>query len=729
MIPISRIMLSNSVAVEALQFGHYCRDDHFSVEWERSDELRTILAYDKNRAMFQLVFCEKLGTTRYVAFRSASIGWVGAGPDVGYVSVISFGLNYAPSYLMGSWRSPRRVKGDKEGEVTKRVSAFDDNHAPLVPYTSSAIRILCKSPQDVDRFRKLADLAHLHVDGALYPTVRRDLFAPRVRESYEAWIGSIPWPVAFQVEAMVRASRVDLTEVHRELRARIVRMNKHHGPELTSAFLYEFRTQLLGLDDSEDCTLLRNWTSVLRDFLQRPRTLGLPMTDNEDLFSCFHVVVTPTTLLLSGPFPEQSNRVIRQYKAHQDCFIRVSFLDETKLAYRHDRYVDTSSLILERVRRFLVDGLAIAGRPFSFLAYSQSGLKEHAVWFVKPFRHAGRLVTAETIIQGLGSFRDLPYDRELMRCPARYAARLSQAFTATDSALSMQPEDMLVIPDIITEDREYCFTDGVGTLSPKLARAIWDRLQAKGRRRSGRVTSYPRLFQIRLGGSKGMLSVDYKMKGHIVALRPSMIKYDAPRSLSVEIVRAFDRPSRYLLNRMQIMLLEHRGVPYEVFKTLQDNVVRDVHRATDSLDMAAHTLEAYGLGASCRLSSTMRSLHRLGVGSFTEDVSWQRMMNFAINHVLRDLKHHARIPVTNGWTLVGVADNHKYLGENEIFACVDDPDKEDVIYLKGPIMVTRSPSIHPGDIQIVHAIGKPPPGSPLSREVLKNGVVFSTIGV
>ena len=570
---------------------------------------------------------------------SIAATWAGAGSDVDDGPVISFGLNYAPSYLVGNWRSPTRLRADEE--LTTRVSAFEDSHVPLVSFTSTSIRVLCKSMAHLDRFRELASTARILVDGSLYPAVRRALFAPHVRKTYEAWLTSIPWLVAFQVEAMVRASLVDLREVERELRGRIERMNKRHGPDLTSAFLHDFRTQLLVSAGSEEgVPLHRSWESALRDYLQRPPTLGLPMVDNEDLFSCLHVVVTPTTLLLSGPFPEQSNRVIRQYKAHQDCFIRVSFLDETRLAYRHDRYVQTVSLINERVRKFLVDGLTVAGRPFKFLAYSQSGLKESAVWFVKPFRYAGRLVTAESIIQSLGTFRDLPYDRELMRCPARYAARLSQAFTATDSALSVQPEDMLVIPDITTADGQYCFTDGVGTLSSGLARAIWGKLRAKGRR-VGHASTYPRLFQIRLGGSKGMLSVDHKLEGLTVALRPSMIKFEAPHSLSIEIARAFDRPSRYLLNRPQIMLLEGLGVPYEVFKKLQDDAVRDVNHAVDSLDMAAHTLEAHGLGASYRLSSTMRSLHRLGVGSFTEDISWQRMMNFAVNHALRELKHHA----------------------------------------------------------------------------------------
>ena len=52
--------------------------------------------------------------------------------------------------------------------------------------------------------------------------------------------------------------------------------------------------------------------------------------------------------------------------------------------------------------------------------------------FLKPFTYRGQddrlhRVDAPTIIAGLGTFPD-----ETLRCPARYAARLSQAFTATN---------------------------------------------------------------------------------------------------------------------------------------------------------------------------------------------------------------------------------------------------------------------------------------------------------
>jgi hypothetical protein len=91
----------------------------------------------------------------------------------------------------------------------------------------------------------------------------------------------------------------------------------------------------------------------------------------------------------------------------------------------------------------------------------------------------------------------------------------------------------------------WCFTDGVGTISRELAQAIWKELQAKTRR-GKRIKTYPRALQVRFMGSKGMLSVDHKLSGRAICIRQSMIKFDAPNSLDVEIARAFDKPGRYL---------------------------------------------------------------------------------------------------------------------------------------------------------------------------------------
>ena len=109
--------------------------------------------------------------------------------------------------------------------------------------------------------------------------------------------------------------------------------------------------------------------------------------------SCHHVIITPSRILLEGPFTTQSNRVICHYQNHDrslaERFVRVEFRDEDRLAYRWDGNVD--GLVPQatywwyfapRIRT------TVGGRTFEFLAYSTSALREHSVWFVSPFRES-----------------------------------------------------------------------------------------------------------------------------------------------------------------------------------------------------------------------------------------------------------------------------------------------------------------------------------------------------
>jgi hypothetical protein len=344
--------------------------------------------------------------------------------------------------------------------------------------------------------------------------------------------------------------------------------------------------------------------------------------------------------------------------------------------------------------------------------------------FVKGFCDSQRGdVDARSIIESLGTFHNLSYDPELMRCPARYGARISQAFTATDAA-KVLVEHIIRLDDIKTEDGKYIYTDGVGTVSTDLARDI-------SRAVGGRPPDFSRVFQIRYLGSKGMLSVDPTLDARSIGLRPSMIKYEAggnSREHDIEIARAFDRPTPYFLNRPLIMLLEGLGIRYEVFREFQDQAIRHTRDAASTLSKAARLLETHGLGTSFRMPSVMQSLGKLGLESIFDDPFYVQVLKVAVHHVLRDLKHHARIPIPKAWTLVGVADVHRYLGEGEVFACVKQPQGQGVIYLRGPVLISRPPTIHPGDVQLAEAIGPPPENSCFAKEPLYNSIVFSVRG-
>lgn len=101
--------------------------------------------------------------------------------------------------------------------------------------------------------------------------------------------------------------------------------------------------------------------------------------------------------------------------------------------------------------------------------------------------------------------------------------------------------------------------------------------------------------------------------------------------------------------------------------------------------------------------------------------------------------------VPDAYTLVGIADVHDVLQEGEIYGrilsvfsaepvlkgsvvCIRRPGEEP-FWLSGPYLITRSPMIHPGDIQFVHAIGAPQRSdSPYGMEPLPNCIVFPCKG-
>jgi RNA-dependent RNA polymerase len=94
-------------------------------------------------------------------------------------------------------------------------------------------------------------------------------------------------------------------------------------------------------------------------------------------------------------------------------------------------------------------------------------------------------------------------------------------------------------------------------------------------------------------------------------------------------------------------------------------------------------------------------------------------MRCARAHALREIKHRAHIPVPDSCTLLGVSDEWDCLQEGEIYATIFDEQTGVSQYITGRVLLTRSPQIHPGDLQFATAVRRPE----LSH--LKNVIVFS----
>lgn len=91
------------------------------------------------------------------------------------------------------------------------------------------------------------------------------------------------------------------------------------------------------------------------------------------------------------------------------------------------------------------------------------------MWFVNPFQHPEKgWVTGASIRASLGDFSGV------IKCPSKYAARMAQAFTATDPSVAIRRDQWEEVADL--GDEPYIFTDGVGTISKELGDMIWGAL-------------------------------------------------------------------------------------------------------------------------------------------------------------------------------------------------------------------------------------------------------------
>ncbi|SOV06418.1 uncharacterized protein UDID_01631 [Ustilago sp. UG-2017a] len=407
-------------------------------------------------------------------------------------------------------------------------------------------------------------------------------------------------------------------------------------------------------------------------------------------------------------------------------FARVTFTNEDRDLATSIRpnygFDDSETYIQSRVLNVLLHGLNVAGRHWDLLAWSSSSMSTHTVWFVTPFvDNNGQRIDANVIRSRLGDFSDV------IRSPALYGARLSQAFSATARTISVPASHIHAKPDKVSE-QGMPYTDGVGQISPELMAEVWTSFLAahgEGRKRKLLKAAAPSAIQMRLGGSKGVLAVNPRLRGKVLIIRPSMTKFGSPHQ-DLEVANASTRARPAKLNRPLINALEDRGVPASAFMKIQDEAITLIGRARSDFQAAARLCSAFSFGTGCNLRSLFQKLHSLGLGGKTVhfDSFFLVIAKSVTAAALGDMKRKARIP-TRGVTMLGIADEFSLLKEGEVFAQVESVESGKVTrrILVGRNLIGRSPTVDPADVAMVKCV-KPPPGHPLLQ--LRNVIVFDT---
>lgn len=218
-----------------------------------------------------------------------------------------------------------------------------------------------------------------------------------------------------------------------------------------------------------------------------------------------------------------------------------------------------------------------------------------------------------------------------------------------------------------------------------------------------------------------MISLDTRIEGEKLCLRPSMLKFDGSKSWDIEICGANFRALPMYLNRQFVKILEDLGTPAQAFLDLQAEQVRTIKRMTQAYVNAALALELNHWCGAQRLPSLLRMLSRIGVDP-DDDGFLKEIIDICALAQLRELKYRARIHIEKGCTLFGIMDETDFLNEGEV--CVNMGKRELQIDTE-KVMITRSPQMHPGDVQKVRVV-EPPADSPLRK--LQHCVIFSSKG-
>ncbi|KAK3827569.1 MAG: RNA dependent RNA polymerase-domain-containing protein [Benniella sp.] len=410
------------------------------------------------------------------------------------------------------------------------------------------------------------------------------------------------------------------------------------------------------------------------------------------------VIVTPTTIHLQPPTLETSNRIIRQYLHVQDYFLRVEFSDEgSSKLWSKDSASNENNAIYNRIFAALTQGIKIGNRTYEFLSFSASQLRENSAWFYCP---EGGNPTIESIHNWMGDFSRI-------KSIPKYAARMGQCFSSTRAIANLSSEQVQMINDI--EYNGHVFSDGCGRISKDLARMIGIELGKE---------SMPSAFQIRLGGSKGVLALYPTLPKKMVQIRPSMEKFTVKHYV-LEVIKASSYISSYL-NRQIILLLTHLGVPDDVILDLKNKQVEDLAKLeTDDTTAIKVLRENWDEHGTAKMMVEMVKAGFLQ----NQDPFIKNLLALFKHQQHEELAKRARILVPEGAYLLGVCDETGDLNEGEIFVQVSGSEgSSKPRIIEGDCIVVRCPCFHPGDVRVVRAV------SCKSLAHMHDVVVFNTKG-
>lgn len=392
------------------------------------------------------------------------------------------------------------------------------------------------------------------------------------------------------------------------------------------------------------------------------------------------ILVTPLRVCPQLPEMDMSNRILRQYAAHNERFVRVTFVDENFGSILQAR---SNHVFDRRIRSLLRNGIMVAGNKFVFLAFSNSQLREQSAWFYNETPTTVQVPSANEIRASMG-------DLSSILIVGKYASRLGQGFSSTTNVTKIPPARVSTMGDV--QRHGFTFSDGVGVMSRRVAESAAHTLQ---------LDYLPSALQIRFGGSKGVVSLcppGVPMRyGKELLLRSSMTKFAGnPEHHDLEICSVAKAMPCYL-NRQAITVLTAMRVPANSFLNLMYRMIQTMQSVTSSNVNARSFL---------RLHASHSIVNRLLDAGFPikTDRFMREWVGAVRSRLLLDLRLKARICVPQGIMLMGIMDETQMLAPDQVFFQVRDPKRINIPVKGSLLAVGRNPCLHPGDIRLLKMV-------------------------
>ncbi|GFU35299.1 RNA-dependent RNA polymerase 1 [Nephila pilipes] len=407
------------------------------------------------------------------------------------------------------------------------------------------------------------------------------------------------------------------------------------------------------------------------------------------------VIITPSRVIFLRPYEHFDNRIIRKFGI--EFMLRISIQDDNfeKLTYAVQYNSNKDLIMKEVVGKILTSGIVIGSRHYELLACSSSQLRDHGLWMYASDLNGN---TSASIRQWMGDFSSI-------KNVAKYMARMGQCLSTTEEGVQvcLDSNNEVFLDDITSKNGRYIFSDGIGTISESLSNEVRSALMKNRGLVANKDSCYqPSAFQIRYKGCKGMVVENPSLPGRAIGIRPSMNKFKCKTSDLLEIVKT-SAPRKLYLNKHLITILEQMGIPKETFLDLQSDMMLNL------LDSLIDENQATSfLIRTVRVDFPFKELQEAGI-SFTNEPFFRSLILSVFKTLAANLCSSMRvaIPEKYGRNMLAVLDETDTLNYGEVFVqysvSTTCPNSQ-LKVLEGPVIVTKNPSLHPGDVRKLTAV-------------------------